>query len=74
MPFKLLNKKGEFISAADGKKLLDIAEKQEFEYADVKNMGQYHEDANAISNHIDAILKLDLVDVKAITNAHFSIL
>lgn len=71
---KLLNKKGEFISAADGKKLLDIAEKQEFEYADVKNMGQYHEDANAISNHIDAILKLDLVDVKAITNAHFSII
>ncbi len=71
---KLLNKKGEFISAADGKKLLDIAEKQEFEYADVKNLGHYQEDTNAISNHIDAILKLDLVDVKAITNAHFSII
>jgi len=71
---KLLNKKGEFISAADGKKLLDIAEKQEFEYAEVKNLGQYHQDPNAISNHIDALLKLDLVDVEAITNAHFSII
>ncbi len=71
---KLLNKKGEFISGADGKKLLDIAEKQEFEYAEVKNLGQYVQDHNAISNHIDAILKLDLVDVEAITTAHFSII
>lgn len=70
---KLLNEKGEFISAAEAEKLLDIAEAQKFEYADVNSLGSYNEDHTYIQKHIDEILKLPLVDVKAIQEKKFKI-
>jgi phosphomannomutase len=70
---KLLNGKGEFISAEEGKKLLEIAEKEEFNYAHVEYLGSYTKYEQAIKDHIDEILKLDLVDVKAIQAADFSV-
>lgn len=70
---KLLNAQGEFISAADGAKILEIIEKQEFTYADVEHLGSYHCYENAISDHIDKILGLKLVDVDAIRAAHLSV-
>jgi len=70
---KLLNEKGEFISGEEGKELLQLAEKEDFEYNSVKELGSYSSYNKAIDDHIDAILKLDLVDAKAIRSAHFSV-
>jgi phosphomannomutase len=70
---KLLNAKGEFISAAEGKELLQIAESENFTYNSVRELGSYSLYNKAIDDHIDAILKLDLVDPKAIKAAHFSV-
>jgi len=70
---KLLNEKGEFISAKEGKRLLEIAEKEEFNFATVDKLGSYTKYENAIEDHINEILKLDLVDVDAIREAGFSV-
>lgn len=70
---KLLNSKGEFISAADGETLLKIAEQESFEFANVNQLGTVTTDAHAIDKHIAAILALPLVDVKAIASKKFKI-
>ena len=71
---KLLNAQGEFISGQEGKALLNAANQHQFSYTDIKHIGQYTFYENAIQDHIDAILQLPLVDVKAITKANFSII
>lgn len=70
---KLLNARGEFISAADGAKVLEIIEKQEYTFAEIDKLGQYTTYENAINDHIDKILQLELVDVEAIKKADFSV-
>lgn len=70
---KLLNEKGEFISDADGKEVLEIAEKSEFEFADVDNLGKVIANDTYLQKHIDIILALPLVDVDAIKKANFKI-
>jgi len=55
---KLLNNKGEFISANDGSEILEIAENEDFEYIDVDNFGNYKMIDNAIQIHIDKVLEL----------------
>lgn len=70
---KLLNDKGEFISAAEAEKVLQIAEEQNFEYAEVNQLGSYSESHIYVQKHIDEILKLPLVDVKAIEEKKFKI-
>ncbi len=70
---KLLNARGEFISAADGAKVLGIIEKQEYTFADVHHLGCYATYDQAISDHVGQILKLKLVDVEAIRKAGFSV-
>ena len=71
---KLLNEKGEFLTAADGEEVLAIAEKEDFEYASVDNLGKYTEDNSFNQRHIDSVLNLKLVDREAIKNAHFKVL
>lgn len=70
---KLLNKEGEFLTKADGNEVLDIAEREDFEYADVDHLGHYTEDNTFNQLHIDSVLALDLVDVEAIRKAHFRV-
>ena len=70
---KLLNANGEFISAADGAKVLEIIEKQDYQFAEINQLGTYSTYDRAIEDHIDAILKLDLVNVDAINRAHFAV-
>jgi phosphomannomutase len=70
---KLLNENGEFISDADGKEVLEIAEKSDFVYADVNDLGSVILDDTYMQKHIDQILALPLVDVAAITKADFKI-
>lgn len=70
---KLLNDKGEFISDADGKKILEMAEKEGFDYAEVNALGKLSHRSDLIQLHIEKILKLPYVDVKAIKAAGFKI-
>ncbi len=63
---KLLNNKGEFISAEDGKEVLDKIAAGDIEYAEVDNLGSYSKDDTYIQKHIDQILSLDLVKPEAI--------
>ena len=70
---KLLNEKGEFISGSDGTELLEIADTEAFEFADVKHLGKITYDDSYIKKHIDLILALPLVDKEAIQKADFRI-
>lgn len=70
---KLLNEKGEFINDADGKEVLEIAESSDFVYADVNDLGKVTHDDTYLQKHIDQILALPLVDVKAIAKANFKV-
>lgn len=70
---KLLNSKGEFISGADGATLLQIAEDEAFDFAEVDDLGTIKEDDSYLQKHIDAILALPLVDKAAIEKANFKI-
>jgi phosphomannomutase len=70
---KLLNNKGEFISAADGARVLSIAEEGAYQYADVDKIGAYSTDDTMLQYHIDQILSLSLVDREAIAAAGFRI-
>jgi phosphomannomutase len=70
---KLLNARGEFISAADGEKVLALAEREEFLYAPIKKLGRYTRDDSFINKHIEKIIKLPLVDKKAIKDAGFRV-
>ncbi|HEY8401294.1 MAG TPA: phosphoglucosamine mutase [Cytophagaceae bacterium] len=71
---KLLNDKGEFVSDADGKKILELAENsQQIQFAEVKKLGTYSQDNTYLKKHINAILKLPLVNKKAIEERNFKI-
>ncbi|MHA6249763.1 phosphoglucosamine mutase [Pontibacter sp. CAU 1760] len=70
---KLLNQKGEFISDEEGKLVLDIAEQESFEFAQVNDLGKYKQTDTALKKHIKAILALPLVDVEAINAKNFSV-
>lgn len=70
---KLLNEKGEFISDENGKEVLEMAEKADFSFADVNELGQVKHDDSYLQKHIDAILALPLVDVEVIRKAGFKI-
>ena len=70
---KLLNAKGEFISADDGKAVLAIAENDDYEFADVKKLGTITKDDTYIQKHIDQVLALPLVDVEAVRAAKFKV-
>jgi len=70
---KLLNEKGEFISEADGKKLMEIAEKNEFDFARVEQLGTITAHTGWIEKHIEAILGLPLVNAEAIRKAGFRV-
>lgn len=69
---KLLNEKGEFISADDGQTILDIAEEGGFDFPEVDDIGT-HSFMNYKEQHIEHILKLPLVDKDAISKAKFRI-
>ena len=64
---------GEFLNAEEGNEVLRIAAAEEFDYADIDNLGSYREDNTYDDKHIDAVLALKLVDVEAIRNAKFKV-
>ncbi len=70
---KLLNEKGEFISAADGAEVLNLASSEDFDFAPVDKLGRQTFNTTYIRRHIELILRHRLVDVKAIKKAKFKI-
>ena len=70
---KLLNENGEFLNAEEGQEVLRIAAAEEFDFADIDNLGNYREDNTYDDKHIEAVLALKLVDLKAIRNAKFKV-
>lgn len=70
---KLLNSEGEFLDKEAGNAVLEIAEKEDFEYAEVDNLGRYTQDGSFNRRHIESVLDLKLVDVEAIKKAGFRV-
>ncbi|AWA30352.1 phosphoglucosamine mutase [Flavobacterium magnum] len=70
---KLLNAKGEFLSGADGAKILEIAEAEAFDFSDVDNLGEITSNDAYMDMHIDEVLNLPLVDVEAVKAAKFKV-
>ncbi|MET3880691.1 phosphoglucosamine mutase [Chitinophaga sp. OAE865] len=70
---KLLNSKGEFISGEDGAQLLEIAEQEDFNFADVNKLGSYTANDSYLQKHIDLVVNYPLVDVPAIKARNFKI-
>lgn len=71
---KLLNEQGEFLTAADGNEVLDIADREDFLFADVDHLGKYTEDNSYNQRHIDAVVDLELADLEAIKKRKFKVL
>ncbi len=70
---KLLNEKGEFISADEGTELLRMIQDEDYHFVDVDDLGLYDYDENYINTHIETILKLPLVDSDTIRKAGFRV-
>lgn len=70
---KLLNGKGEFLSAKDGEEILILAENENFTFTEVNDLGNYTFDDSFNDKHIDEVLKLDLVDVELVKSAGFKV-
>ena len=69
---KLLNEKGEFLNDAEGKGVLSIAEKEDFTFAQVDELGHMTE-KDYLPYHVEQVLKLKLVDVEAIKKRRFKV-
>ncbi len=70
---KLLNSDGEFLTAADGAKVLEIAEREDFCYAPVEQLGRVVVDDTMNDRHIESVLDLQLVDADLIKQARFNV-
>ncbi len=70
---KLLNEKGEFLNAAEGALILEIAEKEDFSFAEVDDLGSITRNDAYIDIHIDEVLNLSLVDADTIRKANFKV-
>lgn len=69
---KLLNEKGEFLNAAEGAAILECADKEDFDFAPVEELGTV-EEHDFTDEHLDAVLALPAVDVEAVRGAGFKV-
>ncbi|WP_417860863.1 phosphoglucosamine mutase [Winogradskyella sediminis] len=70
---KLLNAKGEFLNGEEGQKILEIAESNAMNFAEVDDLGKITVNDAYIDIHIDEVLDLELVNTKAIQDANFKV-
>jgi phosphomannomutase len=70
---KLLNEEGEFLSIADGERILELADNEHVEYSPFNFLGSYSLYEGMNQEHINQVLKLRYVDTKAIKKAHFKV-
>ncbi len=71
---KLLNQDGEFISSDEGALVLDIAEKETFNFVSVDKLGITTKNTTALQKHIDAVVNYPLVDVAIIKKRKFKVI
>lgn len=71
---KLLNNQGEFITKDDGLELLQLAGESKFIYPEIDSLGRVESLPAALEEHLEAILKLKLVDATAIARRDFKII
>ena len=69
---KLLNSEGEFLSALQGKEILEIAESGEFDFSEVDSLGKISAH-DFTDEHIDSVLALEEVDAEAVRSAGFKV-
>lgn len=70
---KLLNARGEFLDAEQGRQVLALAEKDDFDFADVDSLGHEYTNNTWAERHIRQVLDLELVDREAIAKANFTV-
>lgn len=70
---KLLDAKGEFLNAAEGARILEIAEADQMTFAEVDDLGEISKNEAYMDIHIDEVLKMPLVNKKAIKDANFKV-
>lgn len=70
---KLLNEKGEFLNGEEGAKIIELADKDTYSFADVDHLGEIVRKDNYMDIHIDEVLKLKLVDVEAVKKRKFKV-
>ncbi|MFH6603962.1 phosphoglucosamine mutase [Maribacter algicola] len=70
---KLLNERGEFLDAVQGAKILAIAEKEDFNFSEVDDLGAITKNDAYFDIHIDEVLNLSLVDAETIRKAGFKV-
>ena len=70
---KLLNSRGEFLSAKDGEEVLRIGDSADFMFASSGNMGYLTSDGTWGQKHIEKVLGLNLIDTEVINNAKFTV-
>ena len=70
---KLLNEKGEFFNSLEGENVLRIAAEESFVFSQVDDIGKLTEDLSYTQKHIESVLALELVDIKAIKAANFKV-
>lgn len=66
---KLLNNKGEFISAEDGQRILNLADTEAYKFAPVDKIGRIQSIEDYAERHISKILSLEMVNTNAIKSA-----
>ena len=69
---KLLNEKGEFLNDAEGKEVLSIAEREDFTFAEVEELGHITR-KDYLPYHVEQVLRLDLVHPEAIAKRNFTV-
>ncbi len=70
---KLLNHRGEFLSAQAGAEVLALSEAGTFDFASVDELGTHTHDTSYLNKHINSILALPLVNRSAIAAANFKV-
>ncbi len=70
---KFLNEKGEFISAAQGRELIRIADEKQYVFNEVHDLGKIIPAGGLIEHHIDAILRLPLVKQEVIRQKKYKV-
>lgn len=70
---KLLNEKGEFLNGEEGAKILKIAESEDFNFAEVDDLGEITSNDAFMDIHVDEVLSMELVDVEAVKAAKFKV-
>lgn len=70
---KLLNEHGEFLNAAEGARVLEIAAADDYDFAPVEALGKVYTDNTWTRLHINLVLGLPLVDREAIAKAGFTV-